>query len=114
MASLTIEEIMEINKKVGEKGTLINKGNLEFTIQKVDKSKELVKKAALLLHDLIVLHPFLDGNKRTAFVSANTLIELDGKKFEISDKDVLDLTYGIANGKYNISKVEDIISKLIE
>ncbi|MDE1854734.1 MAG: type II toxin-antitoxin system death-on-curing family toxin [Candidatus Micrarchaeota archaeon] len=114
MASLTVEEIVEINRKVGEKGTLINKGNLEFTVQKVEKAKELGRKAALLLHDLIVLHPFLDGNKRTAFVSANTLVELESKKLKITDKEALDLAYGIANGKYNISKVEDIISKLIE
>ncbi len=114
MTSLTVEEIIEINKKVGEKGTLLNRGNLEFTVQKVDKAKGLAKKAALLLHNLIGLHPFLDGNKRTAFVSANALIELEGTKFKISDKEALVLAYGMANGKYNISKVEDIISKLIE
>ena len=70
MASLTIEDIIEINKKIGEKGTLINKGNLEFAVQKVDKAKELARRAALLLYDLITLHPVLEGNKRTAVVSA--------------------------------------------
>jgi death-on-curing family protein len=114
MESLTANEIIEINKKVGEKGTLINEGNLEFIVEKINKTERLSRRAALLLHDLVVSHPFLDGNKRTAFVSTNTIIEAEGKKFKISDKDVLDLVYGIANGKYNISKVEDIITKLIE
>ena len=27
----------------------------------------MVKKAALLLYNIVVIHPFLNGNKRTAF-----------------------------------------------
>ncbi len=114
MESLTAEEIIEINKKVGEKGTVINRGNLEFIIQKANKIEKLGKRAAIILHDIITSHVFLDGNKRTAFVSAVTVIELNGKKVEIADEAVLDLVYGIANGKYNISEVENIIERCIK
>ncbi len=114
MESLTAEDIIEINKKVGEKGIVINLGNLEFLIQKVNKIEKLTKRAATLLHDLITGHIFLDGNKRTALVSAIALIEANGKKMNIADDTALDLVYGIANGKYNISEVENIIEKCIK
>lgn len=114
MKLLTLEEIIEINKKVGEKGTIINQANLEFAIGKLDKNNDLIKKAATLLYDLVTSHIFLDGNKRTAFVSAATLLEINGKILDISDNDAQDLVYGIANGKYNISEVENIITKCIK
>ena len=114
MNLLTLEEVVEINKKVGEKGTVLNQANLEFAVHKLNKDNSLAKKAAGLLYDLVTSHVFLDGNKRTAFVSAATLLEINGKILDISDDDAQDLVYGIANGKYNISEVEKIINKCIE
>ncbi len=114
MVSLSTNDIIEINKKVGEKGTVVNHGNLDFTIQKANTEKNLAKRAAILLHGVITGHVFLDGNKRTAFVSAITLIEANGKKIVIKDADVLDLVYGTANEKYNISEIASIIEKCIK
>ena len=45
----TIEEVIEINRRVGEEGVLINKGNLEFILKKVEVEKTIVKKARILL-----------------------------------------------------------------
>lgn len=114
MNLLTVEEIIGVNKKVGEKGTVINQGNLEFAVHKLSKNNDLIKKASILLYDLVTSHVFLDGNKRTAFVSAATLLEINGKMLNINDEEAQDLVYGIANGKYNISEVGNIISKCVE
>ena len=66
METLTKEDIIEINKKVGEKGKVINEANLEFALHKLSRNVSIEKKAATLLHDLVAAHIFLDGNKRTA------------------------------------------------
>ncbi len=42
-----IEEIIEINKKVGSDGVLINKGNLEFALENVKHAKTLLQKLLL-------------------------------------------------------------------
>ncbi|MEM5802283.1 MAG: Fic family protein [Candidatus Aenigmatarchaeota archaeon] len=63
----TLEEIIEINKRLGEGGILVNKNNLEFILEKVKAAKGFIKKATIFLYDIIRLHPFLNGNKRTAF-----------------------------------------------
>jgi len=56
----------------GERGDLA-KANLEYALERVkdvgeqlDRDKAIVKKSAFLLHSLVVHHPFINGNKRTA------------------------------------------------
>ena len=83
----TIEEIVEINKRLGEGGVLINKSNLDFILKKVKTKKSIVKKAVVFLCDIIKLHPFLDGNKRTGFHTMLYFLELNGKLFKYGHKD---------------------------
>jgi len=67
----SIEEIIDINKQLG--GGVINRGNLEFLISKIeskykdkDFKKQVAKIAAIIWMHIIEQHPFTDGNKRTA------------------------------------------------
>lgn len=55
----------------GEQG-YISKSNLEYLLdtvkdigERLDRRQALAKKAAYLLYNIIVLHPFVNGNKRT-------------------------------------------------
>ena len=73
----TVREIIEINKRLGEGGVVVNRGNLEFIIEKAKAAKTLIKKASIFLYDIIRLHPFLDGNKRTAFHTMLYFLELN-------------------------------------
>ena len=45
MESLSSEDVVEINKKVGEKGTVMNHANLEFTLQKADREKKTLQES---------------------------------------------------------------------
>lgn len=68
-------------------GVLINKENLEFILEKVKEEKSIIKKAAIFLRDIIRLHPFLNGNKRTAFHSMLYFLELNDERFKYGHKD---------------------------
>jgi death-on-curing family protein len=46
----------------------------------------LFEKAAVLAHSIITTHPFVDGNKRTAFLSAVTFLHNNGITVEESDQ----------------------------
>ena len=59
-----IKRIVSLNKKFG--GSLINKSNLDFAVSKANMEKNIYKRNAHILRGIIVNHPFLDGNKRTA------------------------------------------------
>jgi len=82
-----IDEIAEMNRRLGENGVLINRGNLEFLLQKIKLEKSLTKIASTILRDMIRLHPFADGNKRTAFHTMLYFMELNGKTFKYGHKD---------------------------
>ncbi len=43
-------------------------------------------------------HPFLDGNKRTAFVAAYTFLGLNGWTLQATDAEVVAATLGLADG----------------
>jgi death-on-curing family protein len=83
----TLEEIIEINKRLGEGGILVNKSNLEFIIDKAKNVKGIVRKATTFLYDIIRLHPFLDGNKRTSFHTMLYFLELNGVRFKYGHED---------------------------
>lgn len=44
-------------------------------------------------------HPFLDGNKRAAFMAAAMFLECNGEKFEAPEEDVVLQTLALAAGK---------------
>ena len=90
MEYLIVEEIIQIHDKLiekfgGEKG-IVDKDLLDFIVNKVQSSKtDIYHKAAMLLYEIITTHPFVDGNKRTAFEAAETLLWKNGKSLRIKD-----------------------------
>jgi death on curing protein len=44
-------------------------------------------------------HPFVDGNKRTAYVALESFLELNGCEFAASDRDAVIATLALAGGK---------------
>ena len=64
-----------ISKSGGEKG-LLNYGNLDFAVSQMKTTEGLGHKAAVLLFGIIAKHPFVDGNKRTGLISAETFLRV--------------------------------------
>jgi death-on-curing protein len=66
------------------------------------------EQAAAYLYHLAMNHPFLDGNKRTAFAVMETFLRVNGYRLTLTDNEVYDLVMqvvqtsvdkaGIANG----------------
>ena len=72
----------------GEQG-FVSQSNLAYVLETVkdiggDLPEEgaVIRKSGYLLFNLINLHPFLDGNKRTAFEVTKTFLKLNGWRFE--------------------------------
>ena len=58
------KKIIALNKKFG--GSVINESGLDFAIEMANREKNLFKSNAYIIRGIILDHPFLDGNKRTA------------------------------------------------
>ena len=93
------EEIIKINKRLGENGVLVHESNLKAVLEKAKHSKTIEDAAVVYLYDLIHAHAFLDGNKRTAFHVMLYFLELNKRKFKYKtgyEYNVEELVYGIA------------------
>lgn len=71
-----------MNKRYGMREKIINKGQLEFALEKPkikfvgqqEQYPELYQKAAILMETITKSHPFSDGNKRCAMMAAEYMI----------------------------------------
>src|SRR5579863_1026974 len=81
-----VAELYDLTIKAsgGEWG-FVSKSNLAYLLDAVKdigdrlpRRQAIIKKAAFLLYNVIVVHPFLNGNKRTAFGLTGVFLEANG------------------------------------
>jgi death on curing protein len=118
---LTTEDVLAIARiAIGSTPHLRDAGLLDSachrpsaTASGADTYPTLMLKAAALLHSLTANHPFIDGNKRTAWLS--TVVFLRDNRAEIIapdeyDGEIIDLVLAIAAGI--LRDVNDIAARL--
>lgn len=108
---LTAEDIDRFHNKIleqyrGSKGT-ISRGYLDFITDSAivrheaapTRRDRLIRKAAHLLFGIVGRHPFLDGNKRTAFEAADAFLRMNGFEIDCSDDEGYKLSVAITSGE---------------
>ncbi|MBU0662255.1 type II toxin-antitoxin system death-on-curing family toxin [Candidatus Micrarchaeota archaeon] len=80
--TLSKEAVVEINRQF-HNGVMRQEAELEYIVFKVANTRGIDRKAATLLMEIARRHPFADGNKRTAFESMLSFLELNGKKLDV-------------------------------
>jgi len=109
-ATITKDILMEINERVPFKTAYgLSAGgdaNLDFAIYRTGRTRGIDCKAAVLMKSIVQSHPFIDGNKRTAFLAAKTLLELNGKTWDAIHEYTKDaFTLDVANNDPSINKM---------
>jgi death-on-curing protein len=69
------------------------------------------EKGAALVHSLLLNHPFIDGNKRTAYTSVARYLYMNGYLLEASSSQIISFTKTIENKKLNIEKIARWLKK---
>lgn len=69
----------------------------------------LLEKAASLLEAICSYHPFIDGNKRTAWLACMVFLKLNGRLVEASVDDAVEFMLKVAAGDLAL---EEIVSWL--
>jgi death-on-curing protein len=59
---------------------------------------DLIDLAALYTAGVVQNHPFVDGNKRTGFITGILFLELNGYQFAASEEDAAQAVLGMAAG----------------
>ncbi len=118
---LTVEEVDWFHDRIleftgGEHG-VIAKGNLEFVLDRVkdvgeglDQKASIVKKAGFLLHSLVTQHPFVNGNKRTAFEVVDAFLRLNGFVLQTKTDQALTFLADTGSGLASVTRAEEWIA----
>ena len=113
MRYLTVAEVLEINAQVmGGKHVLRDRGLLESAVARpqasafgADAYPDLAAKAAALLHSLVLNHPFIDGNKRTAVLATLVFLDLNGYVVRWDQREALDFMLRLAQHQVGLDDV---------
>ncbi len=100
----------------GDRGYL-NRSNLEYLLdavkdigERLGRRESLTKKAAFLLHNSVVLHPFVNGNKRTAYELVRLFLRLNGYDINTKSEEAYRFLLELASGKMSAIRVENWIA----
>jgi death on curing protein len=66
-----------------------------------DEREIINRKAAYLMYKIVVLHTFLDGNKRSAFEVTKRFLELNGWIFKPEQEEAFDKLVAIGAGRFD-------------
>ena len=115
MRYLSAEDIIRINEKVvGSQSTLRDLNRLESAAHRPRQSlfgedayPTLMQKAAALLHSLVLNHPFVDGNKRTATIAIEIFLSSNGRAPRWNPAEALEFIIETAQGLHGPDEIAD-------
>jgi death-on-curing protein len=114
----TVESIHNIliDKFGGSKG-IRDKGALEAslarpyaTFDQKDLYPTTVDKAAAIFESLIINHPFVDGNKRIAYVVMKLILMTDNLDIIASQNEKYDFVISASKGEFRFDQIKDWLS----
>ena len=92
---------------------MVSPSNLSYTLETLQdigehlpEEEAAIRKAGYLLYNIVSMHPFLDGNKRTAFEVAKNFLRLNGWVFEPEEQEVFKTLISTASGKKDVKDIE--------
>lgn len=119
---LTLEDVLEIHadqiKRYGGKSGIRDKNLLLSAIAQPYSTfdgqhlhKTLHDKAAAYLFHICQNHPFIDGNKRAALVSALIFLAMNHQAIDYNEKTLELLTFSVAEGKIKKDEIAAVLLK---
>ncbi len=113
---LTLDEVLAIHHKEVEKfggshgvrdlnllDSAIHRPQSSFMGE--DLYPSLFHKAAALMHSILLNHPFIDANKRTATVSMAYFLHLSGYNIEAGQKELVELALKVASKQIDLEQI---------
>lgn len=114
---MTVQNIIDIHNDIigiygGTKG-LLNKGTIEYLVYQLNEKSDVLKKATLVLEHIIINHPFVDGNKRTAFEVTDVLLRSEGYHIHADEEEIQNALLKIAKYECTSKEIEEWLRKKV-
>ena len=104
--TLSEEVVININKQFTD-GLIRSEAEIDYVVFKVANTRGIDRKAATLLIEIARRHPFVDGNKRTAYEAMLAFLELNGKKLEVGQTSRFNVVVWSVKPR---TKIDDIVT----
>lgn len=122
---LTVEEVIGIHRIVvdGIAGRMVLRdsgllfaacGKPAIAIAGREVYPGLFLKAAVLLEALVNYHPFIDGNKRTAWLTTKVFLAMNGRHLIAKKTEEMNFVVAIANKKISLGDMENWIASHLD
>jgi len=116
MRYLNTDEVILIHERIldrfGGAGGLRDWGLLDSAVNRLrasfdekDLYPDIFTKAAALGHSLILNHPFVDGNKRTAWEAMHTFIEENEYSLQAEHDEIIELMLKIEDKSLGVDQI---------
>ncbi|MCH8520180.1 MAG: type II toxin-antitoxin system death-on-curing family toxin [Nanoarchaeota archaeon] len=117
--NITFEKIVKLHDKIivefgGDSGVL-NPSSLEFAIDRVQHyshNTTIFEDVAILLRGITQDHPFVDGNKRTGLVVAQSVLEDNDLVFNLNYDEIEEFILKVA--KCEFQSIEELANYIEE
>ena len=85
--------------------TLFNRSN---------RKQNIVEKGAILYRDIILNHPFMNGNKRAGTICLLTFLRCNGFYLDLNNEDIKTFTVETAKGNNDLDSIKLFIERYIK
>ena len=108
---ITATQINKLHQHIGKRYPLQvqgirDPGALEYIADEINSESNPFVAASLALCMISQMHPFWDGNKRTAYLTTKIILGRAGYKLWANEVEVKDMMLSIAKGDINLDGVE--------
>ncbi|MEN3058998.1 MAG: type II toxin-antitoxin system death-on-curing family toxin [Candidatus Methanosuratincola petrocarbonis] len=118
MRYLQPEEVLLIHERILDKfggaGGLRDRGSLDSAVNRPRAAfggrnlyPDIFAKAAALGHSLVLNHPFVDGNKRTAWEAMHTLVEENGYSLRAEQDEIVELMLRVEDKSLGVEQIAE-------
>ncbi|HAL82949.1 MAG TPA: type II toxin-antitoxin system death-on-curing family toxin [Mucilaginibacter sp.] len=76
------------------------------TFDNIDLYPTAIDKAAAIFESIIINHPFIDGNKRTAYVLMKLILFKDGVFINANEKEKYQMVLGASKGELRFDEIK--------
>lgn len=122
MKYFTSEDILLIHSfiidETGGSHGLRDRGAIEALVaapkqsfENKEQYSDIYQKAAVYLHRIIMNHPFVDGNKRTAVTVAGLFLEENGYDITVKEGDFEEFAVRVVEEKLEINEIAKWLTK---
>jgi len=93
-------------KEIRDRGVLLSAISRPFqTFEGKELYKTPIEKAAALDESLIINHPFLDGNKRTAILAMLALLAEFGIELKVEENELFNVVMSMSTGEKKFDQI---------